>query len=821
MTIKTSEKNQATSNLHQESSASTMKGSINQRMLPTLAPTKTNHRDQKSQKIAKGEKDFATQVKALLKREGDNNEHASSHRVEPTKEMHSRRKTTTKQKMTFATTKNFLDYVTRPTGATSRLSIPTVMPPKGSRHHRSKFRATKSTVPSLPTQVRDLEVSSCATGPVEHNQTLRGGLSSGLFHEVGKVNDIQGCSQHCCSSPICDLAFMILSHCFLVTCSSSNRRMCDSTPALATNFNPMISRVSRSGNEGNEDQSSVTASDGNSKPLPTLTPLASPLKLPLPEPEMEAHPTSSPSFTIQSPAEARESDSTSVSPSEMPPTPSGCISSLTEHNVTLRGGLHAGKFTDAVYDEVTLRKGYRAGNFTSHGKVNSTDQCVDLCCGQLGCDLMFMFLNNCFTVSCHSGYACEIVPARHSRFKPKVVYFIKNNSTTVIKPSEFNSSLSDPESFVGKQPVNAVHYKELRSNKTIRDSYKKDFTQMSNDTETVDERVKKKHTLKHESHGMISHKESRTDEKIDLMLNKLTNVTEENKRLEGEIHVLMAKPSKRGHNKKRVSSGSAGGERKKKKSKKNIKGRRIVHKPKRIKSQLGVSGYGSGMHSSARKRVVIVDTDRPPVFPPTDEHNIEEHSIHAFQRKRYQKDHHLSEDGKKTPKQRHTKKLRKNPRAKSKHWDPTNEHAIEEHAIHNPTNASGHSNTSKKNPHAGLEEGSEIKYGQPEIDTDDLELGEILKLKPNTKTAKEPEEPQEPVWINSRNKTKITWKVFINKLLQLTVHISSWITEEIGNIPAMMNSTLTTKTKKRHQKNMCGLVQEIEAKMIWKVFMNK
>ena len=983
--------NEAT-NLHRKSSSSTHKGATKQHTKPTFAAKKPHSRSHKSQTTVRGPHDFATQVKALLKKEGDNKK-----QFEQTKKAKFRQKTTTKQKATFMNNKEFHDYITTPT--TSRLTAPTrtrlrlntprqptVMPLKVSLHRGSKIRETKSTVPSLPTQVPDLEVSSCATGHVEYNQTLRGGLSSGLFHEVGKVRDIRGCSQHCCSSSICDLAFMVLNHCFLVTCSSSNPHMCDSTPALATNFNPMISRVSRSDSEYNKGQPTTPASDSNNKPTPTVKPLATPPKLPRqPESEALVHTSSvtnqstadnqanssaSPSNSSRREPEAKEGSAMSVSASEMLPSPPGCISSLTEHNVTLRGGLHAGKFIDAgkvdgpytctelcckadkcdvaffafhrcflvncfdeylctstpsllpnfnptlvhvyrhhskptpkpsttlppinyvlqqiedetktksksrnktcahsdVYEEVTLRKGYKAGKFTSHGKVNSTDQCVNFCCRQSGCDLIFMFLNNCFTVSCSSGVACEIVSARQSRFKPRVVYLIKNTSTKLIKPSELNSSLSDPKSFVGKQPVNAVHYKELRSDKNNLGSYKKDFSQMSNNTETIDEeftevpdnkitsrtvinsagnansqhlnhdvsehtvgkqpvdtlhnkmlrsskrnqesykknvtqmnndtetvdeeftkfpgnkiksrtvinsavnasshpqehnvsnhliaksgiettkqRFKDNHQPKLKSGKMTKHKESRTDEKMDLVLNKLTNVTNENKRLEGELHVLMAIQNKPRHKSRITYSVPGRGELKKEKSKYsiNIEKKRIKYKERLRMGRLGFSGYGSGMDSSARKRVVIVDTDRPPVFPPTDEHNIEEHSIHAFQRKTYQQVHHLRKSGNATPKQRPLKKQHNNSKTGLKHWDPTNEHDIEEHSIYSTKDVSESRSESKIHPHVTVEEGSEVKYGEPEEDTDDLELNESLKLKPNNKHARKLEEP---VWISS------------------------------------------------------------------------
>ena len=813
-----------------------------------------------------------------------------------------RHKPTAKEKVTYTASKDLLKHARRPTvgrhssptATTARVSLtqkPTVKPPKVLSHNRRKFRATKSTVPAVPTQAPDAEVSSCVTGEVEYNRTLRGGLSSGLFHEVGKVNDIHSCSEHCCASLICDLAFMVLNHCFLVTCSSSNPHMCDSTPALATTFHPMISRVSRSESGQLTDHGTEAASTGKIKPAqamktnvsPTLSKNVTVTKEPVVVQNMINQTSSKDPLNLSTKPINTTLTVTTIGEVDQvsmvnPPTPPGCISSITAHNVTLRGGLHAGKFTDAgrvngsyictelccksdecdvaffafhrcflvkcfdeylctstpsllpnfkptvvhvyhhhfkptpkpattlppindvlkeiedetqtkskknrnktcahseVYEEVTLRMGYKAGNFTPHGKVNSTSQCVDYCCSQPHCDLTFMFLNNCFTVSCISGYACEIVPARQSRFKPKVVYFVKNNSTRVIKPSEFNSSLTDPGSFVGKQPVNAVHYKEVRLNKKNSNSYQKDVSQGNNNTETVDEifvevpenavtsrnkinnaekakvqakfstsknttlilsRLSTRKHLKNEHKlGMKSHNRSQAVKKIDIVLNKLTNVTEENKRLEGEIHNLIAKQFEQ-VNEKKIATGASGrskeAAKKLNKQTRKGRGRKDWHQTSRRVDKEGASEYGSGIDSNAQKRVVLVDTDRPPVYPPTDEHRIEEHSIHSFQSIKPQK-----KPRQKRPKAPTTQKQRNISKSMQNHWDPTNEHDIEEHVIYNHTKKERHTSKPNKKMHGEVQEGSEILYGQPENDKDD-----------NSE-----KEPQEGIWNNSNNDRK-------------------------------------------------------------------
>ena len=895
--------------LHGKTSRPTPIAALNQRNQPSL-PTKKNAGTHKSQNTTNSESSFAPQMERLFKDDGDKSRLTSSHNAESLNSgsMYVKRKEkpTRRQRMTYAT--NLAVHATKK---------PKPQHVKSPFRYKNKLLSTKSTVPSLPSQVPSQENLGCNTGNVEYNQTLRGGLLSGLFHEVGKVNDMKGCSQHCCSSSICDLAFMVLHHCFLVTCSSSNPRMCDSTPALATNFNPMISRVTR---HLGEDTVEEIAAKPNITPSPTIKPMAPPLKLSPQQPELLApevaynitnplsssvspsHESSIVSHTITMKRPTISRDSGLLQVTETPvlqqKVPPGCISFVTEHSVTLRGGLHAGKFTDAgrvngssictelccktndcdvafyafnrcflvncfdeylcgstpsmlpnfnptvihvyhhhskptarpvttlppinavleaiedetqtkmksakrknktcahsdVYEEVTLRMGYHAGNFTSRGKVNSTKQCVNFCCEQLGCDLIFMFLNNCYTVSCSSGYACEIIPARKSSFKPKVVYFIKNNSSAVIKPSDFNSSLSGFNS-ADKQPVNVVHYKEVQANKTNRDSYKKDFGELNNITQTVDEefvvipdntitarnvikptqnatsgdlkhsvgnyssnttvlrttdgRLKRKQQkLRLEGNGAKKHTKSQTEEKMDIVIRKLFNITEENKYIEGEIRSLGTQKDKQGHTREKSPSGSATGVAKKSKRKppfRKIKRKRISSKIKERKNRLG------SIDSNASKRVVLVDTDRPPLHPPTDEHNIEEHSIQRFHGNIHEKAH-FNSTRKALPKQ---KSLRKHhifsKKNHSNQWMPTNEHAVEERVIYTADSSSGHPKASGKRQKVGVEEGFENKYGQPEPDKDDLELREIMKMKLTNKTE---EKPEEPSWVSSGNEDR-------------------------------------------------------------------
>ena len=849
--------------------------SMNQRIKPTFPVKEKNVTPQKSHKIADSESSSASQVKDLLQEDGKAKKSSPTSRVK-----------------TKSNGSKLPDNIYKPTTAASGQIVTQKLKSKKQKrmfHHKHEYLTTKSTVPSLPTPTSNLQQFGCTAFKVEYNKTLRGGLSSGLFHEVGKVNDIKTCARHCCKSAICDLAFMVLKHCFLVTCSSSNTRLCESTPALATNFNPIISRISRGGKDH------VLAPMKNNKPAPTVKPTFLPPTLSVKLPVTSVSKVTSTMTPMSEPRPTRIVGrgrfSTSPRATGVGYNSSlhfiarlhsslGCTASSTEQNVTLRGGLHAGKFVDAgkvkrssactelccnasscdvafyafsrcflvtcfdeflcsstpsllpnfnptvthvyrrhfkptrkpvttvpaindvfqaienntepklkldgnkkktckhseVFDDVTLRMGYNAGNFTSRGKVNRTSQCVEFCCKQSPCDLIFMFLDNCFTVSCTSGYACGIVPARPSHFKPKIVYFQTNNSRTTIKPSVFNSTISGING-IEKQPANVVHYKEVPSSKKNRNSYKKDFSLMNKTIQTIDEefvidpddkittrnlikstgngvihvtsynasdhssdKISLRNKTKHrkeglEVSGIENTNESKAEKRMDMMIKKIADVREENKHLEREIRILLRNQSRTEQKKTVPSLGSSVSE--------SIEGNSTPSlakkKPKNIipnkkKSELRHNDSWSEITSNATKRVVLVDTDRPLVYPPTDEHNIEEHKIQTLHGKVNSKMHHLNT----LSAERGIKKQHGFPNNNSKQLNSTNEHFIEERVIYNANRTALGLNSTRKHPDVGVEEGLESKYGQPGPDKDEDELDDTTDL--NTDIQAKPEE---------------------------------------------------------------------------------
>ena len=75
-----------------------------------------------------------------------------------------------------------------------------------------------------------------------------------------------------------------------------------------------------------------------------------------------------------------------------------------------------------ILKNVTVRGGIHAGNFTDLGEVESMRMCIALCCEHKACDLSFMIGSTCIEVSCVSEELCQAVRARPYKYNPQIAY---------------------------------------------------------------------------------------------------------------------------------------------------------------------------------------------------------------------------------------------------------------------------------------------------------------------------------------------------------------------------------------------------------------
>ncbi|EDO46077.1 predicted protein [Nematostella vectensis] len=191
---------------------------------------------------------------------------------------------------------------------------------------------------------------SCSATPIKYNVTLRMGLHSGLFTKMGRVDSMDDCIELSCKKDKTDVAFMMGQHCYSVQCYSED--LCRTEPVYGTTISGL-----------------------------NLTPAVS--------------------FLRNNPGTSGTELAYQDNPREQ------CLGSSITYNVTLRGGIKAGKFREQT-------------------DVRSMRDCVSKCCDESSCDLAFMFGERCYSVTCQSEKLCQAVMAKPTNLQPKISYLSKN-----------------------------------------------------------------------------------------------------------------------------------------------------------------------------------------------------------------------------------------------------------------------------------------------------------------------------------------------------------------------------------------------------------
>lgn len=101
------------------------------------------------------------------------------------------------------------------------------------RMHNTPWTQSHDTI--LPT---DIHQSGCLYSAPFHNISFRLGRQAGSFTNQGTAKNIHECSQWCCQSKHCDVAFMISKDCFLVRCHSN--KSCETFTIRGSKFNPRM-----------------------------------------------------------------------------------------------------------------------------------------------------------------------------------------------------------------------------------------------------------------------------------------------------------------------------------------------------------------------------------------------------------------------------------------------------------------------------------------------------------------------------------------------------------------------------------------------------
>ena len=77
--------------------------------------------------------------------------------------------------------------------------------------------------------------------------------------------------------------------------------------------------------------------------------------------------------------------------------------------------------SNTIYN-VTLRGGIKSGNFTDKGVVKNMDECSAFCCADERCNVAFLIRDNCFLVTCKDYGSCAMKPALSEYYHPRLAY---------------------------------------------------------------------------------------------------------------------------------------------------------------------------------------------------------------------------------------------------------------------------------------------------------------------------------------------------------------------------------------------------------------
>ena len=218
----------------------------------------------------------------------------------------------------------------------------------------------------------DLPNKCVQTFPLS-NVTLRAKFSAGNFNFQGKVKNTSICVDHCCRNDNCNVAFVLQSLCFLVTCTSNID--CENEPLLTSAFDSSLVYVARTPFEADMVKQEL---------VPTLKPKISD--------RSRKSKTHTKSRGIK---KANDSNIQTI------PSRTQCSIGFIASNAKL---LH----------------GFESGEVTVIGKLKGgINECISRCCGYTGCNASFVITGQCFLVKCYSRESCQIVES-DSKFETSV-----------------------------------------------------------------------------------------------------------------------------------------------------------------------------------------------------------------------------------------------------------------------------------------------------------------------------------------------------------------------------------------------------------------
>ena len=316
-------------------------------------------------------------------------------------------------------------------------------PSMSSTYNNPKSIHTHKT-PSL-SKYNDLPNKCVQTFPLP-NVTLRAKFSAGNFNFHGKVQNTSICVDHCCRNDNCNVAFVLQSLCFLVTCTSN--KDCKNEPLLSNAFDSSLVYVARTPFEANMVRQEL---------VPTL------------KPKISDHSRKSKTHTKSQGIKKTNDSNLQTSPSR-----TQCSIGFIASNAKL---LH----------------GFESGEVTVIGKLKGgINECISRCCGYTGCNASFVITGQCFLVKCYSRESCQIVES-DSKFETSVAVVNRqsdDNSLSYLSPQKpIIEDISPNGSSVNRPSKNISHGKKYHPEDLLDNHSLSPTGQQSSDNESLESKI--------------------------------------------------------------------------------------------------------------------------------------------------------------------------------------------------------------------------------------------------------------------------------------------------------------------------------------------
>ncbi|RMX40405.1 hypothetical protein pdam_00022242, partial [Pocillopora damicornis] len=307
----------------------------------------------------------------------------------------------------------------------------------------------------------------CDITNVQRNVNITGGWKAGKFLRIPDIKNMVRCTEACCDYHGCAAAMFIGQYCYNLVCfktkgcqliGSHGGFMIDRFVAVRKNTGNLLSPIMKA------KISELTASKehvshsffmepvqnaGNNDVQSTLKNASSNTRI-----DNKARTP----FTKLNP-EGKTNYSSSIETKNSETLPEETYSFKSDYSLMMEEHNRNRKRTYActhtfVFNNATLRGGLNAGDVKNEGKVEGMEECVDICCKTLECNVALMLNEKCYIVACSNKRSCEAIPDRHSTGETKVAYVARSkDETELIKKLISQTKTSKPVS-VGENKTN-------------------------------------------------------------------------------------------------------------------------------------------------------------------------------------------------------------------------------------------------------------------------------------------------------------------------------------------------------------------------------